>query len=145
MGNLEPARCPRCGDPGDEVGIVTLKSLLLPGALERLEPGGSYRFCANATCETVYFNGAGDAFLTGDLKVPVFQKTQDADCPVCYCFGWTRARIGREIEEAGGSTAISSIAGHVKIGRCACDLNNPQGYCCLGNVKKVLSSRPGWS
>jgi len=133
-------RCPRCGNPGKKVPLITLKSLLLPEALARLEPGRTYHLCLNSGCRVAYFDGEGTVFTTSELKVPVWQKTSDMECPVCYCFGWTPARIKKEIEETGASTAVASITEHIRAGRCGCEVNNPQGSCCLGNVNRVVRS-----
>ncbi len=130
--------CPMCGNIGRKVETITLKSLLLPDALARLEPRSQYSMCTNRTCDIVYFSEGGELFKTSELKVPVFQKSADENCPVCYCFGWTRKKIRKEVQETGKSTAISTIAEHIKAGRCGCEVNNPQGSCCLGNVKSVL-------
>ena len=134
------ARCPACAARGFGVGLVTLKSLLLPQALAKLNSTVSYYMCPNKACHVVYFDDSGQIYKTTDLKVPVFQKSDDEDCPVCYCFGWTRRRIKREIDETGTSTAIADISAHVKAGRCACEVNNPQGSCCLANVASVISA-----
>ena len=133
-------RCPRCGNPGKKVPLITLKSLLLPEALARLEPASSYRLCLNPNCDVAYFNEKGAPFTTSELKAPVWQKSGDLECPVCYCFGWTPARIKKEIEETGASTAVASITEHIRAGRCGCEVNNPQGSCCLGNVRKVVNT-----
>lgn len=130
--------CPGCGNPGKKVPLITLKSLLLPEALARLEPDSSYRLCLDPGCNVAYFNKHGAAFGTSELKVPVWQKTADPECPVCYCFGWTPSRIRKEIEETGTSTAVAAITEHVRAGRCGCEVNNPQGSCCLGNVNRVV-------
>ena len=132
-------RCPACKGTGKKVPVITLKSLLVPEALSRLDPQADHHMCTNRECDVVYFNHHGSLYKISELKVPVFQKSDDGDCPVCYCFGWTRNRIRREIEETGKSSAISVISEHVKAGRCGCEANNPQGSCCLGNVRKVVS------
>lgn len=129
--------CPRCGGRGREVGTITLKSLLAPRALERLQPKSSYAFCPTPDCSVVYFSDES-IFTTADLKVPVFQKDSGPDVPVCYCFGWTRRRIADEITATGKSTAVFHVAEHIKAGRCGCDVNNPQGSCCLGNLQAVV-------
>lgn len=132
--------CPQCGDKGKIMKIITLKSLLVPEALAKLESDTNYKMCSNQECTVVYFNELGNAFSTNDLKIPVFIKSKDVDSPVCYCFGWTKNKLKSEIEQTGTSTAISSISEHIKAGRCGCEVNNPDGSCCLGNVKKYLSS-----
>jgi hypothetical protein len=53
---------------------------------------------------------------------------------VCYCFGVTEGEIQRELVEKSRSTAGERITALVKAERCACEVKNPEGSCCLGNV-----------
>jgi len=71
--------------------------------------------------------------------VPVGLKEQaNPNAPVCYCFGWTPQKIVGEIETTGKSTAIDRIKAQVKAGNCYCEVTNPQGACCLGNVAQAV-------
>ncbi len=132
--------CPECGDKGRPIKIITIKSLLVPSALAKLEPSASYKMCTNKACSVVYFSDKKGMFEVKDLKVDVYTKSDNEDCPICYCFGWTRKRILQELEETGKSTALDEISAHTKAGRCGCEVNNPEGSCCLGNVKRLLES-----
>ncbi|MGG1880715.1 (2Fe-2S)-binding protein [Paenibacillus cisolokensis] len=127
--------CPRCNQKGKEVPLITLKSLLKPTSLETIHPDTSYRFCNNPSCDVVYFS-ANSTYVRDELKVPVFQKDESQDVPVCYCFGWTRTRIHDAVQA--GQKPNEQISGHVKAGRCGCEVNNPQGSCCLGNVTAFI-------
>ncbi|GGK38982.1 (2Fe-2S)-binding protein [Deinococcus malanensis] len=131
--------CPACGTSGKTVKLVTLKALLTPVALATLDPDEAYRFCPDATCDVVYF-GSKRVYRQADVKVPVFQKNQDFRVPVCYCFGHTRADLDTATRNGQADTIPSSIQAHIKAGRCGCELNNPQGSCCLGNVNRTLSA-----
>jgi hypothetical protein len=102
-------------------------------ALARLEPT-DYRFCADARCDIVYFSGTGSHFRTADLRVPVWQKLPSGYRLVCYCFGESEASIRAEIELTGRSLAVQRIRKHIAAGRCACEVRNPRGACCLGDV-----------
>jgi hypothetical protein len=135
----EASRCPECGRRGRSVDIVTLKSLLTPGARATLKPQTRYAFCREPSCAAVYF-ADGQVYRTQDVAVPVFQKDPSPAVPVCYCFGWTRARIREESTRLGRSKAAAAISAHVRAGRCACELTNPQGSCCLANVLGVARS-----
>ncbi len=83
-------------------------------------------------------------FSIDDVAVKVFAKDQGDDVPVCYCFDWTRGRIKQPIRETrkglppGQSTAAVEIAREIKAGNCACDLKNPKGECCLGDVNAFV-------
>jgi hypothetical protein len=112
--------------------------MLLPEALGTLDAEQTYRLCTLSDCNVVYYGDQGAQFATEDVKVPVFQKDLGQDVNACYCFGWTRAKITEEIRSTGKSTAASSIAGHIKAGRCGCEINNPQGSCCLGDVSATV-------
>ena len=74
--------CPECKQKGNAVEIITLKALLVPSALEIIDPQSSYGFCHNHSCDVVYFSDE-QQFHTQDVKVPVFQKDDGADVPVC--------------------------------------------------------------
>lgn len=129
--------CPKNGTKGKKVKGITLKSLLKSSALENLNPDTTYYFCEASDCPVVYFNEKGQSFSTEQIKVPVFQKDKSLDVPVCYCFGWSRDRIQQEIIQTGKSSAEANIRGHIQAGRCGCEVNNPQGSCCLGNVRQL--------
>lgn len=101
-----------------------------------------YFFCAQPGCPVVYFAGA-DAFTTNEIRVAVFQKRpEDDDTPVCYCFGVT-GQIRAEARATGASKAAEEIARRTRAGKCKCDTTNPQGSCCLGNVKALIRQARG--
>jgi hypothetical protein len=130
------ANCPLCGGKGKKVQLITLKSLLKASALENIEPDASYYFCPSSSCPTVYFSGS-QTFTENNVKLPVYQKNQNMKVPVCYCFDWTRERL---IKAADTDQPVDQIKAHVQAGRCGCEVNNPQGACCLGNVTTFLHS-----
>lgn len=137
------SRCPQSGWAGKAVDLQTVKALLTERALSRLTPG-DYRFCADPDCAVVYFDSNGGRFATDDLRVSVWQKLLFGNRPVCYCFGESEASIRAEIETSGRSSAVERIRAHIAVGRCACEVRNPRGACCLGDViaaiKRVAST-----
>lgn len=138
--SLEPtdSACPSCGHNGRDVEEITLKALLQPEALARLGES-AHRFCPSAECPVVYF-GRQEAFCKVGVVAPVFQKEAPGDRIVCHCFGIDEATIRQEIEASGLSPSAERIKVLVQAGRCACELRNPQGTCCLGNVAVVVAS-----
>lgn len=133
----EPESCPSCGHRGRHVDRITIKALLSSEALPQIA-GGEYKFCPTKSCDIVYFM-PGSTFRTCDLSLPVWQKSDDPSVPVCYCFGHTEASIGTELALTGTSAVRESIKNLVREGRCACEVRNPQGTCCLGNVAQVVA------
>jgi hypothetical protein len=130
-----PSECPECGKAGRLVERITVKALLRPAALARLS-APAHRFCATPRCPVVYF-GREEAFVCDDLIVTVFQKELEGTRTFCYCFAVTEADIRRELLETGHSSAFERITVLVNADRCACEVKNPQGRCCLGNVAEA--------
>ena len=136
-GSKDKTHCPKCGQKGLPVELITLKSLLVPKAMQNLDATESYSFCRTADCPVVYFS-ACRVFEKDELTVSVFQKETADPLPVCYCFGFSRQDILDEIYKTGKSTLQQQISDYVRQQQCACELRNPQGRCCLGNVAAVL-------
>ena len=131
------SRCPESGAPGTAVSETTVKALLTEAALTRFVPA-EYRFCPDPNCAVVYFAADGTVFGVVDVRVPVWQKLPFGTRPVCYCFGETEASIRTEIESTGRSLAQERIRAHIAAGRCACEVRNPRGTCCLGDMTAAV-------
>lgn len=97
-----------------------------------------YRFCPDEHCPVVYFEADGRCFTTEDLRVAMWQKRPFGDREMCYCFGETEASIRAEIEAHGHSAAMKRIREHIAASRCACEVRNPRGSCCLGDVREAI-------
>lgn len=130
--------CPCCGAKGARVDPITLKALLTGEGLRRGVPP-SPRFCATKSCPVVYFDNAVPVrFEEEHLTVRVHAKHPEGESvPVCYCFDYTPARIRAAFVSSGRNRASEDIAREVKAGRCACEVKNPKGSCCLGDVSRV--------
>ena len=130
-------RCSQCGEKGSSVTLATV------GAMVKIEveavrlSAGAYKLCHNLSCPVVYFAPEITIEKT-DLRVPVNFKEKDYEGPVCYCFNHTVASIRGEIHSKRRSTAQAMITKEVKAGRCACEVKNPAGTCCLGDVTRVV-------
>ncbi len=129
--------CPACKQKGKSVPLITLKALLNASVLETIQPESSYAFCPTHSCDVVYFS-CSQTLGKDTLKVSVFQKNNSMDVPVCYCFDWTRERLTQAIET--NQRPLDHIREQVQANRCGCEVNNPQGACCLGNVTAYIRS-----
>lgn len=112
------------------VDLVTVKALLTPAALGLLEMV-TFRFCPEPACETVYVSESGQVFRVEDMRVPVWQKQPLGDRMLCYCFGETERDLHTE---HGASEVVARIRAHIAERRCACEVRNPRGSCCLGDL-----------
>jgi mercuric ion transport protein len=99
--------------------------------------GTRYVFCETPDCPVVYFALDGTRFTKDQIRVQVGLKEKEDPILVCYCFGVTERMIREEIERTGRSTASSRIRIEVKAGACRCEVENPSGRCCLGEVSRV--------
>lgn len=132
------ASCPACGREGKAVKAVTLRALLQPHLQSEVRDE-AYRFCANSECALVYFSADGaQAFARADLTVRVGVKEHDAPRPLCYCLGHSAESIREEWARTGKSTVLESIKAEVKAGTCHCEVNNPAGSCCLGDIGREV-------
>ena len=134
--------CAACSEHGTPVPLQTVKALLTEVALRRVRLT-HYRFCANPACETVYSGDAGDQFGTNDIRRPVWQKQRRGERLLCYCFGETESGIRSDLLEHGRTDVVARIREHIAAQRCACDIRNPRGACCLGDVIAAVKRLEG--
>ena len=129
--------CRSCGTSGKPVESVTVKAMLTDAALARYEHA-AYRFCPDAACAVVYFAENGTAFTKDDVRERVWQKEPAGCRTLCYCFGENEADISEEIERTGRSEAVQRVRAHIAAKRCACEVRNPRGACCLGDLMAAV-------
>jgi len=134
-----PTPCPACGQRGKSVARITLGALLKPEWRPQIPSTEEFCFCKTPTCEVVYFAPGRVLFRKSDLSVRVgLKEPNDPTVPACHCFDWTPEKIRAELAVTGRSTVIDQIKAQVKAGNCYCEVTNPQGSCCLGNVAKAV-------
>ncbi len=127
--------CPVCGQSGKPVDTQTVKALL---SVSLRAIGEKYVFCRTPDCPVVYFAPDGQTFTVEQLRERVYQKSpNDDDVFVCYCFIHTVGEF-RGMNPAQRSVTVDDITLGTKINQCACDIRNPQGECCLGNVRALI-------
>ena len=129
--------CPECGNIGKPVGGQTVKALCSVSL--RSVQDTKYLFCRTQTCPVVYFSADGEqTFVVEQVRERVYQKEpQTEDVLLCYCFGHTVGDLcAASPEEC--TTIVDDINTGINAGQCACDLRNPQGSCCLGNVRSMI-------
>ncbi len=130
--------CPACGRRSKRVDAITVKSLVrhLPFGMAPVQ----YYFCTTPACDVVYFpsNPNAPTFRPSDLCVRVGLKVERDPIPVCYCFGVERQDIADEVQRTGRSAIAERIKAEVKAGNCACEVKNPSGKCCLGDVTRAV-------
>jgi hypothetical protein len=129
--------CGRCGEIGRAVARRTVvhhvKSEKLFGVSE-----DEYNFCASLVCPVVYYAGSGQTFTVEDMRESVTSKTSGDARPLCYCFGFTEGFARREIAQTGETSVAHLISRFITEKLCVCEIRNPAGACCLGEVNKTV-------
>jgi hypothetical protein len=129
--------CPECGKIGKPTQGQTVKALLSVslGQVQDVK----YLFCRTETCPVVYFSANGEqTFTVKEVRERVYQKESEAeDVFICYCFRHTVGKL-RAASSKIRIAIVDDINTGINAGQCACDLRNPQGSCCLGNVRNLI-------
>ncbi|MDC8447500.1 MAG: hypothetical protein LV473_03985 [Nitrospira sp.] len=128
--------CRQCGSEGQPVDRNTIDALLKAESLSQVT-GSQYMFCETPHCPVVYYAEDGSQFRKEQIRVRVGLKETEDPIPLCYCFGVTKRMIREEIERAGRSMAATRIRAEVKAGNCRCEVENPSGRCCLGEIRQA--------
>lgn len=128
--------CPECGRTGKPVQGQTVKAVISLSLRETQET--QYLFCRTQTCPVVYFSTNGEQTFTIDqVRDKVYQKEpENEDVFICYCFRHTVGEL-RAASPEERLTIVDDINTGINAEQCACDLRNPQGSCCLGNVRAM--------
>lgn len=127
-------KCPESESPGKSVEWLTVASL----ASGRVPPRQDFWLCHDPVCSVVYFGAEGAVLAVEDLHVtPGFKTGRDG--LVCYCFGHRKEDIARDLAGAGETDILDSIKSEVQAGNCACEVRNPSGRCCLGEVQRTIN------
>ena len=129
--------CPGSGQKGRPVPHRTIKAFLNPSLRALRET--DYFFCPDQECPVVYFTADGtQTFTVEDLHEPVYQKKpDDPHVLICYCFRYTVGSFQAATAEQ-RQAILLDIKQRTRADQCECDLRNPQGACCLGNVVKLI-------
>lgn len=135
----ENIHCPSCGDRGKGIKPVTLESLLTASGLAEAGELDAYWHCPAPRCDVAYYGPASGQTLSKALvSVRIGTKETEGPRPVCYCFEHTWESIEDDLREAGTTEVVEIITAHCRKGEDRCPETNPQGSCCLGNVRRAI-------
>ena len=129
--------CPICHEKAKGVLGKTVAHLVKEESKSKLDNFDGFYYCKTPTCKTVYFR-EGTVLTQEDMSVVVGLKEGATPATVCYCFDWTKEKIKVELEATGKSSALEDIKAKMENPGCSCEVLNPSGGCCLGDVGKVI-------
>jgi len=131
------ATCPGCGQIGRSVSARTVHAVLLAEVATRIV-AVKPRFCRSAGCDVLYYCADGRTVGSREAHVHVGIKHADDASLLCYCLGITRGDIARDIATTGTTAAPERILATIRSSTCDCEVKNPSGTFCLGDVRKVV-------
>lgn len=70
-------------------------------------------------------------------------ETEPMDRIVCFCFGHTAAQLLAATRADGTNRIEEEIREACRHGLDRCATTNPEGRCCLGNVRRLLRGQDG--
>ena len=129
--------CPQCSEKAKGVLGKTLEHLLTDEAKSHLACFDGFYFCKTASCGVVYFRNE-EILTQKDINVVVGHKDGASPATVCYCFEWSKEKIKAELQDSGESTATEEIKHKMDTLGCSCEILNPSGGCCLGDIDKSV-------
>ena len=133
----DAASCPECGKKGLPVSPDTVRHHIKDPLFTRLNVK-NFRFCRTPACSIVYYPPEGCLPIRKqDIRVRVGLKETEDPAWVCYCFDISKRMIKEEIGRTGRSTVSERIRKEVYAGNCECEIKNPSGRCCLGEVRRL--------
>lgn len=136
---ITPNACGQCGSVGRTVARQTVLHHVRGEKLRSVNDN-EYKFCPSEKCPTVYYSNSDQMFTVEDVREPVTAKSSGDARPVCYCFGFTEGFIRLEIEQTGNSTVPAQVTQFIKEKLCVCEVRNPAGVCCLGEINRTVKS-----
>jgi len=129
--------CPQCHEKAKGVLGKTVEHLLTDEAKKNLMCFNGFYYCKTPTCQVIYFRN-NEIMTQKELSVVVGLKKGAASNTVCYCFDWTKDKIKSELEAKEKTIAIEDIKSKMENPGCSCEILNPSGGCCLGDVSKAI-------
>jgi len=129
--------CPSCFQRGKKVPHSAVLHFIKDEFLTLFSHLKTYHFCANASCNIVYFN-VNQTLVQENLKYDIALKNNTDSSTVCYCFEHSKESMRKEYKKTGEVFTLEQIKENMENRLCKCEVNNPKGKCCMSDVKKAI-------
>jgi hypothetical protein len=127
--------CPGCGKHGRQVALITVQAQVAVSLQELV--ASPYQLCASPGCAVVYYAAGAPPITRAQVREHVFPKEATPDVLICHCFRHSLGAI-QQSDQVGRAAILANIVAGTRQGQCACELRNPQGRCCLGDVRRLM-------
>ena len=120
-----------CPVNGKAYSSVKRKTLLhhISGPWQKSLTEQGYYFCTDPGCDVVYYGQDNSVIHSNELRTSVWQKSNDKQALVCYCFGVSKELAKSDLKNNGDIKAF--VLEQTKQSTCSCETSNPSGRCCL--------------
>lgn len=92
--------------------------------------GNFFYFCNDPNCEIVYFTDQNVTINKAGLRSQIGAKETSVKRTLCYCFGITEEQLLKD------TSLKNFVITATKEKKCACEIRNPSGRCCLRDFPK---------
>ncbi|MCH7763373.1 MAG: hypothetical protein IIB95_06475 [Candidatus Marinimicrobia bacterium] len=131
-------KCPSCDQKGKQVDLLTIRSITRRDFPHYGELTKGF-LCLNPDDATVYYFSNLDFIVNqDDVVTDIGFKTNSNTKTVCYCFRHTKHDIIDDYLKHGKSNIENDVRQKVKDKQCTCEVSNPKGKCCLGDIRTVI-------
>lgn len=131
-------KCPSCDQKGKQVDLTTIRSMTRRNFPHYGELTQGL-LCLNPDDLTVYyFSNLDFTVYQDDVVTDIGFKTNAITKTVCYCFRHTKHDIIDDYLKHGKSKIENDVRQKVKDKQCTCEVSNPKGKCCLGDIRTVI-------
>ena len=130
--------CPKNNNVCKPVPRITVEALIRPEYKNFLAllP---YYFCDSPSCDVVYVSESTEQLITkNQLRIRVGIKENEDPIRLCYCFDFDKKAIWDDIRFKGRTDIPKIITQRIKAGECRCQVTNPSGNCCLGDIYRAV-------
>lgn len=131
-------KCPTCEQEGKHVELLTIRAMTRRDFPHYGELTRGF-LCLNPDDSTVYYFPNLDFSVNqDDVVTDIGFKTNSKTKTICYCFRHTKEDIIDDYLENGRSNIEIDVRQKVKDKLCTCEVSNPKGKCCLGDIRTVI-------
>ena len=124
-------KCPECGKKGHSVKNETMIHHVKD--ISKISDG-KYSFCNNPECDVVYFKG-DNTFTVDMVNKEIGLKDSSSDQgTICYCYGYPKSELFEKNLTDKINIRIDNYGSR-------CDLRNPNGKCCIDDIKRAQKEK----
>lgn len=121
------------------MGALTIRALTRRSWIGYSEIGDGH-LCTHPQDSVVYYFADCATIHKSDVVDRIGIKESEEPIFVCYCFRHSKSEIEQDFLLHGESTIEADVRRKVAEESCWCEVANPAGRCCLGEIRTVVKA-----